>query len=125
MLNIKSVLEAILKDLKEKPENIEIIDDEHFIDKLSGVKFHLYDDYFQMTRGNEKPVGASSFSPAEQQLIMTIKDVITDPAVSADKKMNYKRHIEERRQRFSNWFENPQPVQDGVKEEHDTEEYIR
>lgn len=125
MLNLASVLKAIADDIKNKPESIKIINDEHFIDKPSGVEFHLYDDYFQMTRGDDKPVSAASFSHNEQQIIMEIKDLITDPSVTLDKKENYKKHMMENRERFSDWFENPIPVYDGVKEEEDTEEYVR
>jgi hypothetical protein len=125
MLNINGVLKAILEDLKNKPETIKIVDDQHFIDKLSGVEFHLYDDYFQMTRGEDKPISASSFSQNEQQTIMEIKDLITDPDTTRDKKENYQKYISENRERFSNWFENPIPLTDGVQEEEDTEEYSR
>lgn len=125
MLNIHSVLKAILDDLKNKPETIKVIDEQHFVDKLSGVEFHLYDDYFQMTRGDEKPISASSFSHNEQQTIMEIKDLITDPEITNDKKENYQKYIVENRERFSGWFENPIPVHDGVQEEDDTEDYVR
>lgn len=125
MLNINGVLKAILNDLENKPETIKVIDDQHFIDKLSGVEFHLYDDYFQMTRGNDKPVSVSSFSHDEQQTIMKIKNLITDPEKTKDKEDNYQKYISDARERFSNWFENPEPLHDGVQEEEDTEEYIR
>lgn len=125
MLNIHSVLKAILNDLKANSENINVIDDQHFIDNLSGVEFHLYDDYFQMTRGEDKPISASSFSKNEQQTIMEIKDLITDPAVTLDKKENYQKYVTGNRERFSSWFENPTPVHDGVQEEDNTVEYTR
>lgn len=125
MLNIHSVLKAILDDLKNNPGTIKVIDEQHFIDTLSGVEFHLYDDYFQMTRGDDKPISASSFSKNEQQTIMEIKDLITDPAVTLDKKENYQKYVTENRERFSNWFENPIPLHDGVQEEVDTVTYTR
>ena len=125
MLNITSVLKAILSDLESQTGTINVIDDQHFIDKPSGVEFHLYDDYFQMTRGNDKPVSASSFSQGETNLVMQIKELITDPEVAKYKKEHYKEHISESRNRFSSWFENPEPITDGVQEEDDTEEYTR
>lgn len=125
MLNITSVLKAILNDLENSSEHMMIVDDQHFIDKLSGVEFHLYDDYFQMTRGEDKPVSASSFSKGEQSLVMQIKELITDPNVVRDKKENYQKYVGENRERFSSWFENPTPIHDGVQEETDVEEYVR
>ena len=124
MLNIRSILKQVLGDLKNKPENIEIIDDMHFVDKISGVKFHLYDDYFQMTRGDES-VTASSFSDMEQDVVMQIKNCITDPKVTQDKKDNYEKYLDESRQRFSSWFENPEPTPMCVVEEENVEEYVR
>ena len=125
MLNINGILKAILSDLKNKPELIKVVDDQHLVDTISGVEFHLYDDYFQMTRGDEKAVSVSSFSDAEKVTVMEIKNHITDPEVTADKKENYKEHIAENRQRFSDWFEVPIPVSEGIVEEEDTEEYVR
>ena len=78
-----------------------------------------------MTRGDEKPISVSCFTNAEQQVIMEIKDIITDPEVTKDKKLNYKKYISENRERFAGWFENPQPIHDGVQEEIDTVEYVR
>ena len=125
MLNINSVLNEILKDIESKKDSIIIVDDQHIIDKITVVEFHLYDDYFQVTRGKGKPVSASSFSEDEQATIMKIKNLITDPMVTKDKQENYQKHITESRVRFSGWFENPEPVRDGVKEENNTEEYNR
>ena len=125
MLNISSILRAVLNDLMTQSGNIKVIDDQHIVDKLSGVEFHLYDDYFQMTRGSDKPVSVSSFSEGEKTLIMQIKDLITNPEVTQDKKLNYKKYVDESRNRFSSWFEQPVPVTDSVQEEVDAEEYVR
>lgn len=125
MLNINSVLNEILKDLSNKADSVVIVDDQHIIDKISGVEFHLYDDYFQMTRGKDKPVSASSFSKDEQATIMKIKNIITDPMLTKDKQDNYQKYVTQNRARFSGWFENPEPIRDGVKEEDNTEEYSR
>ena len=125
MLNIKRILEAVLKDALENSDALIITDDQHFIDKLSGVEFHLMDDYFQMTRGDDQPVSVSSFTKDEQSIIMQLKELITDPAVTADKKENYQQHIKDNRIRLSGWFEQPIPITDGVQEEEDTEDYVR
>ena len=125
MLNVTSVLKAILSDLESVSSNVSVIDDQHFIDKLSGVEFHLYDDYFQMTRGEDKPVSATSFSKGEQEIVMKIKEFITDPEMARDKRENYQKYVTDNRERFSSWFENPIPIHDGVQEETDAEEYVR
>lgn len=125
MLNIHSVLKTILNDLQNKATSINVIDDQHFIDNISGVEFHLYDDYFQMTRGDDKPVSVSSFSEAEKSTMMEIKNLITDPEVTIDKKENYQKYVTENRERLSRWFENPIPTTKGVIEEADTIEYTR
>ena len=127
MLNIRAVLTEVLKDLKENPEAILVVDDQHIIDKLSGVEYHLYDDYFQVTRGDESPVSMSHFSPQESAVIMAIKDEISDPIVAVDKRENFQKYATQARERFSLWYENPEPVTTGVTEEpeEEVEEYVR
>ena len=125
MLSITSILQAVLNDLESQSENILVVDDMHIIDKLSGVEYHLYDDYFQMTRDSDKPVSVSSFTDAEKALVMQIKNTITDPEVTRDKQENYQHYISGNRERFSGWYENPKPIHNGVQEESDTEEYSR
>lgn len=126
MLNIASILQSIHEDIVNKSDKVEVLDDEHVVDKVSGVEFYLYDDYFQMRRGKEKPVTHSVFSENEQHIIMQIKNAITSPQVTQEKLRNYKVHQEESRRRFSDWFENPKPIHAGtVVEETDTEQYVR
>lgn len=125
MLNIQSILKEILKELQSDSDTIKIIDDTHILDMVSGVEFHLYDDYFQMTKEKDEPVSISSFSDAEKSIIMQLKDLITDPEVTKDKCDNYQDYIVKNRQRFSKWFENPTPVNLGVTEEVDTTDYVR
>lgn len=125
MLNISSILRAVLDDLERKSDNIKIIDDMHLVDKVSGVEYHLYDDYFQMTRGSDRPVSQSSFSDSEKSLIMQIKNFITDPEVTKDKRENYHKYVQDNRALFSSWYEHPEPMGQGIVEEDDAEEYSR
>jgi hypothetical protein len=126
MLNIKSVLDKILAEVECNSPNIKVENDQHFIDKISGVEFHLYDDYFQMTRGEEEqPISQSAFTEEEKMVVMAIKNLITDPAVTQDKKTHYKKYLMESRQDFADWFENPVPEVDQIVEEVGTTAYIR
>ena len=125
MLKLNDVLKEIYNDLQNNLESINIIDDQHFIDNISGVEFHLYDDYFQMTRGEEKPVSASNFTKEEQSTVMLIKDLITDPIKAADKRENYQKYTAENRARFSSWFEQPKPITSGIIAEENTDVYVR
>lgn len=132
MLNVNGILKAILKDITEGSEVIRVIDDQHFIDTMTGVEFHLYNgyyDYFQMTRDGEKPVSISSFTPEEAKTVMEIKEAITDPQTALDKKENYEMHLMQDRERFSSWFENPKPAKEffqaKIETEEDVEEYVR
>ena len=126
MLNIKSVLDKILEELEANSPNIKVENDQHLVDKISGVEFHLYDDYFQMTRGDEEQaVSQSAFTEEEKSVVMAIKDFITDPEVTLDKKTNYKKYLMESREDFANWFENPTPEIDPIVEEVGTTAYTR
>ena len=125
MLNIKQVLTEVYNDLINNPESVILVDDQHFIDKISGVEFHLYEDYLQVSRGEDKPVSVSKFTADEQKILMKMKDAITDPAITEDKELNHAKYVTEARQRFSDWFEKPVPVTDGIVEETDTTDYVR
>lgn len=131
MINLKQALNAVYNDLINNPDAIMIVDDQHIIDKVSGIEFHLYDDYFQLTRGNGKPVTPSHLSKnkdgkdGEQAVVMKIKEAIQDPIVTQEKIENYDKYITEARERLSSWFENPIPVMDGVQEETDADDYTR
>ena len=74
LIDILAVLKAILVDIEDDNKAITIVDDMHFIDNLTGVEFHLYDEYFQMTRGKEKPVSVSSFT---KEKLQELRKVIT------------------------------------------------
>ena len=119
------MLTEVYNDLVNNPDAMTLVDDQHFIDKISGVEFHLYDDYFQVSRGDDKPVSVSKFSKDEQKIFMQLKDAITDPEITRDKKINHEKYVTEARERFSDWFENPLPVKDDITEETDATDYVR
>lgn len=126
MLKINSILRAVLEDVRSGSNRTTIKDDIHIVDNVAGVEFHLYDDYVQMTREGEKPISISAFTDEEKATLMEIKNLITDPAVTQDKKDNYQKHMTESRMRFAKWFEEPQPIPDkSITEEEDTEDYVR
>ena len=125
MIDILAVLKAILKDIEDDNKSIDIIDDMHFIDTLAGVEYHLYDEYFQMSRGEEDPVAVSSFTKAEHAVIMEIKDLITPAEVSKAKKENYHKYLVDNRVRFADWYLNPVPTKHGIVADEDAQPYVR
>ena len=126
MLNIHSILKAILSDVESASDNVVIVNDHHLIDKLSGVSFHLYDEFFQVVRGEEeKTISSSSFTAEEKATMMEIKNLLADPAVTLDKKTNYMKYLKEGRSAFSEWYENPTPAVEAIQEESDTVKYSR
>ena len=125
MIDIHAVLKAILTDIEDDNQSITVVDDMHFIDNLSGVEFHLYDEYFQMTRGKEKPVAVSSFTKEEQEVIMEIKELITPAELSKAKKDDYHKYLVDSRARFSDWYTNPVPSNSVITKEEDVQPYVR
>jgi len=124
MIDILAVLKAVLVDLEDDNKAVTVIDDMHIVDNTSGVKFHLYDEHFQMTRGEERPVSVSSFTEEEQAVIMEIKELITPNQISETKKQNYHKYLVDNRTRFAGWYTNPIPSNHVVAEE-DVQPYIR
>lgn len=125
IVDILAVLNAILLDIEDANKAITVIDDTHFVDNLSGVEFHLYDEYFQMTRGKEKPVAVSSFTKEEQSVIMKIKELITPTEISESKKGDYHKYLVSSRARFSDWYTDPIPTNPVVVKEEVVQPYIR
>ena len=125
MIDILTVLKAILKDIEDDNKAVTVINDTHFMDTLSGVEFHLYDEYFQMTRGEEEPVAVSSFTKDEQDVIMEIKELITPMELSKAKKEDYNKYLISSRSRFADWYLNPKPVSHGIVADVDAKPYIR
>ena len=125
MLNLASVLNYIKNGIEEKIERYEIIDEEHVLDTVSGIKLHVYDDWFKMTHNGVVIATMRDFDRAtEQPIIWEIKLLITPEGVAKERKDNYLKDIMERREQLSLRFEHPEPVSTGeIPIEQSTEEY--
>lgn len=110
MLSILSILQFIAANIKQSPDRFVILDDQHVLDTKTGVKLHLYDDYFKITHAEKVIATKSDFSEEEQQALWSIKKEIANPEVELDKAKNYQAHVKLRRQTLSGLFETPTPV---------------
>ncbi len=125
MLNISSVLKFIHKGIQSGNERYVVIDDEHVIDNMTGLKLHIYDDWFKITHDDDLVVTMRDFDTnVEQPIIWEIKALITKPEVIEMKKASYLTDIKARRENLSAYLENPTPVESKyVVMEDDTDEY--
>ena len=124
MLNLLSVLKFVKTGVANQDPRFEVKDDEHVFDMKTGVEFHMYDDDFKMTYGENIIAKPYSFTKEEQEVIWELKELITDPVKSAMRKEEYPQRIKEEREFISSLFENPQPIQDMTPmAEEDSTEY--
>lgn len=125
MLNIASVLEYIKNGVQSGDSRYVVIGDEHVLDTNTGIKLHIYDDWFKLTHNDVVIATMRDFDTTkEQPVIWQIKHLITSPEVIEQRKANYLPDIKKRREELSYYFENPTPVQSKhVVMEDDTEEY--
>lgn len=110
MLNILSILNFIALDAQRNPERFKVIDDQHLLDTKTGIKLHLYDDYFKITHDNAIVATKGDFTEDEQKAIWRIKQSITDPVISEEKRKNYQIATKARREALASLFENPKPI---------------
>lgn len=105
-------------------ERYKIINDEHVLDIKTGVEYHLYDDYFKITYGDDKIAKMNDFTLDEQEIIWKIKQLITDPEKVKQRLEEYPTLVKQRREKLSELYENPNPTSTKiVVEEVDTEVY--
>tara|TARA_R110000764_G_scaffold9950_3_gene31158 strand:+ start:571 stop:954 length:384 start_codon:yes stop_codon:yes gene_type:complete len=125
MLNIASILKFIKKGLVSGAERYVVVDDEHVLDTDTGVKLHIYDDWFKLTHNDEVIATMRDFdTTVEQPIIWDIKRLITPPELIEKREESYMDDIKERREQFSNRFEYPEPVKGtNIEMEVDAEEY--
>ena len=125
MLNISSVLKFIRDGVQSGMERYVVVDDEHIIDNITGLKLHIYDDWFKFTHDGDLVATMRDFDTnVEQPLIWEIKALITRPETIEQRKSEYLPMIKKRRGNFSNFLENPTPVTPKhVVMEDDTDEY--
>ena len=125
MLKIESVLKFIRDEITKNSERIVVIDDEHVFDNKTGIKLHIYDDWFKVTRNDDVIATMRDFDTSvEQPIVWEIKRLITKPEVMEQRKAEYMPMIKERRELLSQHFESPVPIESKiVMMESDTEDY--
>jgi hypothetical protein len=125
MLNIASILNVIKKGLVTGDSRYVIIDDEHVLDSSTGVKLHIYEDWFKVTYDEAVIATMRDFdTTVEQEVVWDIKRLITPPELIERRKLSYMDDIKERREKFSYKFEYPEPVgKTKIELEEGTQEY--
>ena len=113
MLNIESVLNYIKKGIVSGDERYHVIDDQHVLDKHSGIKLHIYDDWFKVTHDGKVVATMRDFdTTVEQPIVWSIKALITPAELMESKKESYMQDIKQRREKLSSHLENPVAVVD-------------
>jgi len=110
MLDISSVLNYIHARVLAKDPRFDVLDAEHIIDTKTGIEFHMYDDWFKLSRNDETIAKMPDFTKQEQEMIWKIKQINTDPAKAEALKKHYPEQIKARRLALSDLFENPTPL---------------
>ena len=108
MLSIESILRYVHENLGNP--RFKKLNEEHIIDKQTGIELHMYDDWFKMTKGEDTIATIQDFTPAEQKHVWGIKQAITDPSEAKEKEDNYHKNMSERRSLLATLFEFPEPV---------------
>lgn len=110
--NLESILMFVYEGVKKGSDRFVIEDDEHVKDTATGAEYHLFHDNFKITYGGEVIATMADFytQNKEQVIIMAIKDLITDPDKSKERREQYRTQMGERRAAFAALYEHPQPV---------------
>lgn len=123
MLNILSIL-TYAASLVGKDDRFIILDEEHVLDSKTGVKFHLYDDYFKLTHDDKLVAVKSDFTGKEQDAIFAIKVAIAGNETMEQKKALYQQKQAARRANLASLYENPIPTKTNEPvEEQNTVQY--
>ena len=124
MLSILSILKYVLTSMEKGSDRFVIIDDAHILDEQTGVKYHLYDDFFKMSYNGEVVIKSPHFTDEEQGVVWKIRNIITDPAVIKEQMEKYPEVVASNRAKLSHLYEHPEPVPDRrPKAEPDATEY--
>lgn len=124
MLNIASILAHVYSGLKANLERYIVIDDEHVLDIATGVKYHLYDDWYKVSHDEKVLLKKDQFTKDEQEILWKVKKLITDPEKSKRLAQEYPKAVQSSRERFSKLYEHPVPVPNKFSSlESGTEEY--
>jgi len=123
MLSIESILKFVHENLSNP--RFKKLNEEHIVDEKTGIEFHMYDDWFKMTKGEDIIATIHDFTPTEQKHVWGIKQAVADPVKSKQKEANYHKDMAARRSHLAQLFEYPAP--DSVKTaivESDTVKYV-
>ena len=111
MLKIESILNHIKNGISTGSDRYDVIDDQHVLDLKTGVKLHLYDDWFKISRNDEIIATIQDFDPSvEHQIIWEIKELITPVGVAEKKKATHMDSVKKRREVLSGLFEVPEQL---------------
>ena len=111
--SLESILEYVYNGVKSGSDRFIVVDDEHLKDVKTGAEYHLFDDNFKITYGGNVVATLPDFNveeSKEQAIVMEIKELITDPAKSKERKERYEVQRLERRAAFAALYADPQPV---------------
>jgi len=111
MINYKMWLEFVKNGIANGDERYKIIDDGEIFDVSSGIKLHIYDEWFKITHNDEVVATMRDFNVnTEQPIMWEIRQLITDPEKVKDEKKNHMKYIEERREMLSGLLLNPTAI---------------
>lgn len=125
MLSILSILKYVLTSMEQGSDRFVIIDDAHILDEQTGVKYHLYDEFFKMTYNEEVVIKSPHFTKEEQAVVWKIRNLITNPDVVKEQMEKYPEVVAANRAKLSHLYEHPEPMPNrSPKVEPDTTEYV-
>lgn len=116
MLNILSILEYVVRGLEDADSRFTIIDDEHFMDSVTGIQFHIYDDWSKMTHDGKMVAKSDYLTREEVEQFRKMKTLIASPEAIAKRLEEYPRVVYAARKEFARHYEVPQPLQDKIVE---------
>ena len=101
MLKIESILEYIRDAIMAESDRFQVIDDEQILDVDTGVKLHVYDDWFKVSHNDKIIATMRDFDTyVEQPIVWEIKTLISNPETMEENKQNYLPMIKERREKL-------------------------
>ncbi len=120
-----SIITAVKNGIASGNERFVVPDDEHVIDTITGVTYHIYDHWYKLAYDGKTVATMDDFSPEVLEVIVEIKELISAPGVLNEKREKLKPLWEARMQQFSDLYENPMPTNSALTvKELGTEDYI-
>ncbi len=123
MIDIAKILTYVYNGVKADDPRFVVEDDEHVLDTKTSIEYHLYDDGGKVTYGDKVVARLEFYRKNEQDILMAIKKLITDPKVMEQKIAHYPVMVKEAREAFADYYENPRPIvnKEPVAEENTTD----